>query len=95
MAMSESGSFVLDISTLMYMMAIASGNSLYVASRLLHDLLHDDSDAKITRVTRNLGRLEIKLLVSPHQPKVKSLAEDSWQLISHNCFDCEPEDAFR
>ncbi|KAK2005982.1 hypothetical protein LZ32DRAFT_507856, partial [Colletotrichum eremochloae] len=94
-AMTESGSFDLDPSTLMHVMAIASGNSLYIASRLLHDPLYDDSDAKITRVTGNLGRPGIALLVSPHQPKVKSLAEGSWQFISHNSFDCKLEDSFR
>ncbi|KAJ2993218.1 hypothetical protein NUW58_g1912 [Xylaria curta] len=93
--MTESGSFNFDPSTLKSVMAVSSGNSLYVASRLLYDPLHYTAQPMITMIVGNLGKPGIALLVPPKQPRMRLPEENEWKCINHNRFDGKEENCFQ
>jgi hypothetical protein len=87
-AMFESGSFNINPEHLHRVMALSVGNSIYIADLLIREPLGPDLTRKVTRITGNLGRAEMAMLVSPTMPPpLKSLDYDNWNLINHVDFD--------
>ncbi|KAK0387600.1 hypothetical protein NLU13_3846 [Sarocladium strictum] len=76
-------------------MAISSGDSLYVAAPLLCDPASDVKPYEIHRVIGNIGRAGLAFLIPPQTPMVRSANSDSWRLINHEPFDGRLEDNFR
>jgi hypothetical protein len=78
-------------------MAIATGDSIYISSSLLRDpldsLRHNDYD--IQRVRGNIGRAGVALMVPPRSPEIKAFDEDRWRFVNHNDFDGAVRDCFK
>jgi hypothetical protein len=74
-------------------MAISSGDSLYVASALLRDPSIDDGP-KVRRIPGDICRAGIALLMAPDHTKVQEPEVDKWFMISHNQYDGSKDDHF-
>ena len=90
----ESGGFNLEPEHLREVLAISSGNSLFIPKILLQDPCENINRPDIKRITGNLGRPGISLLVPPRSPKVLSLGEDCWVHINHDLFNGKSEDCY-
>ncbi|KAF2681915.1 hypothetical protein K458DRAFT_371176 [Lentithecium fluviatile CBS 122367] len=90
----ESGGFNFHPSAMNGVLAISSGNSLFVASGLLQDPCNPRSPYTIERVVGNLGKTGMALLVCPAVPQIRPLSDDV-RLVNHHPFDGGEEDSFR
>ena len=93
-AMCETGVLDLKPDEMMSVMAISSGNSLYIASDLLQDPAQPARGSSVKRVLGNIGRAGLAILVLPQEPKLPVGNPDSWRLINHAAFDGKLEDCF-
>ena len=75
--------------------AISSGDSLYVAAQLLCDPAADVKPYEIHRVIGNIGGAGLAFLIPPHNPMVRPPNSDSWTLVNHQSFDGKLENNFR
>jgi hypothetical protein len=97
-AMFESGTFNIAPEHLHRVMALAVGNSIYVADFLqceppVHTLGHTRG---ITRITGSIGRSEMAMLVSPATPPpLRALDFKNWNIINHNTFDGNCQNCFQ
>ena len=89
----ETGSVDLEISELYPVMAMASGNSIFVAKALLQSPSNIDSGS-ITRLLGNLGRPGVVMLVPPQAPRVRPIDPGAWRLLNHFDFDGNLESSF-
>ena len=94
-AMFESGSFNIDPEMLKYVMALSTGNSIYVASPLLSDPWEATQRSDIQRVIGNIGRPGIAMMVPPQKPRLRTLDHDTWNCITHENFSGKVEDSFQ
>ena len=93
-AMFESGEFNLDPDQLQGVLALSTGDSIFVASALLTDPTTDTSCRPIQRVFGNLGRPEMVLLIPPSESRLEPFDHHSWRLVNHDLFDGRLRDAF-
>jgi len=91
----ESGSFNIDPQLLKDVMAMSSGNSIFVAATLLCDPFEKPAEYEIRRVVGNVGRAGLAMLIPPQDPKIRTLAPDTWNLINHAPFDGKLEVSFQ
>lgn len=89
----ESGSFNFHPSAMNGVIAISSGNSIYVASCLLQDPCDQRSLRSVERVVGNIGKTGMSLLLCPAVPQVRSISDDVY-LVNHHPFDGKEEDSF-
>ncbi|KAL3454906.1 hypothetical protein BJX64DRAFT_295611 [Aspergillus heterothallicus] len=94
LAMFESGEFDIDQSTLQGVMALSTGDSIFVASSLLADPSKCTTASPIRRVLGNLGRPEMAFLIPPPRPALAAYNPSSWQLVNHFPFDRKFQDNF-
>ncbi|KAL8960187.1 MAG: hypothetical protein Q9193_003064 [Seirophora villosa] len=87
LAMFESGQHDIDPNLLNDVMAMSSGDSIYVSAALLTDPYDDPHPGDIRGVTGNIGRPGITFLVPPKDPMVKEVRLDEWPLIERHEFD--------
>ncbi|KAL4901066.1 hypothetical protein BDW74DRAFT_187916 [Aspergillus multicolor] len=85
----ESGSLAVDVDEMDKVMAISSGNSLFIAQRILHDPIPPPTMAEcaVAHAIGNVGKPGIALLVAPEQPEVREHDVEKWHVINHNPFD--------
>lgn len=98
-AMFETGTLNLESYALTSVMAISSGNSIYVANGLIQDPLEPDLSnvpgyRGITRILGNLGRPGVVMLVPPQAPLIRAEDPNSWRLVYHHPFNGEVVDSF-
>ena len=94
-AMSETGTYDLDPSTLEHVFAMSSSNSLFVAAPLLNDPSQHNEEGRVIRVVGNIGRAGIAMLIAPQDPRTRKLEQNTWELVNHAPFDGRTEDSFR
>ncbi|KAL9042319.1 MAG: hypothetical protein Q9214_003818, partial [Letrouitia sp. 1 TL-2023] len=99
LAMFESGSLNLDPSGLSEVMAMSSGNSIYVSTTLLQDPMVPSGNTrtdrpKIKRILGNLGRPGITMLAPTEAPLIRPDDINSWKLVNHTPFTEKLEDCF-
>ncbi|KAL1883293.1 hypothetical protein Daus18300_000351 [Diaporthe australafricana] len=87
-------SYFLFPSRLEGVMAISSGNSLFVASSLLSDPYSLPSEPKISHVMGNIGRPGTLLLVPPVQPRMIAPGIERWPLLTFRDWDGVGNDSF-
>ena len=92
-AMFETGTLNLEPGALSTVMAISSGNSIYVANQLIHDR-SGPGKFGITRILGNLGRPGVVMLVPPEAPRVSAVDPKNWRLVNHHLFDGAAVDSF-
>lgn len=83
----------IDPKELVYVIAMSSGNSIYVAKPLLQDPSEEDDERAIKRIIGNVGRPGITMMIPPPQPRIRPLSE-SWLLVQHAAYDGKLEDCF-
>ena len=93
--MFESGIYDPEPRTLENVMAISSGNSLYVSAALLVDPGEDIHSGDIRHVPGNVGRPGITFLVPPKDPMIKEVSLSEWPFIDRNIFDGQLYDCFK
>lgn len=98
-AMMESGIQDLYPSSLKSVMAMASGNSIYVAESLLQDPSQIDGSglpefSGIRRILGNLDRPGIVMLVPPQAPRIRKVDMSSWRVVKQTLFDGQSRDHF-
>ena len=91
----ESGHFDVDPSVLTEVMALSSGDSIYVAAPLLCDPLETTYPYEMRRVIGNIGRPGITMLVPPANPLTRKAGPENWNVITHAGYDGKREDSFQ
>jgi hypothetical protein len=92
--MFDSGQFNLPPSTLENVMAMASGDSIYVSAFLLSDPAEHTDHGGLKRVISNIGRPGIAFLTSPENPMIRPADLDTWKLVNRDEFDGQRQDCF-
>jgi hypothetical protein len=91
----ESGCLDVDPASLEFVMAMSSGNSIFIASSLLLDPSESSVDCKVKRIVGNVGRPGLAMMTAPQRPKMRTLDHDTWNHINHNGFDGKAENSFQ
>jgi hypothetical protein len=99
-AMLESGVHNFYLNQLGSVLAMASGNSIYVAESLLQDPSKPDRSnlpafRGIRRIHGNLDRAGIVMLVPPHAPRIREPDLKSWRTAQQANFDGLPVNLFK
>jgi hypothetical protein len=92
--MFESGTLNIDPDDLTSIMAILSGNSIFVPKALLSDPYEDIREHELQRIVGNIGKPGITLLVCPQNPRVRGLSDD-FRVVRHAKYDFKREDNFK
>jgi hypothetical protein len=90
----ESSQYRIEPEKLTAVLAVSTGDSIFVASPLLCDPIDAGTNNPVQRIMGNVGRAGVALLVPPQSPKVKKLGIDTWDLINQTTFDGNFEDCF-
>ncbi|KAL4861424.1 hypothetical protein BDV12DRAFT_204022 [Aspergillus spectabilis] len=71
---------------------MSSGNSLFIAQRILHDPIPPDhlASCAVAHAIGNVGKPGIALLFAPNKPEVRKHDVEKWQVVNHNPFDGKP-----
>jgi hypothetical protein len=90
----DTGILDIDPAYLNDVMAISSGDSLYIAAPLLCDPATDLQPSDIRRVIGNIGRAGLALLIPPKNPEIRLPDPNMWKVINHDNFEGKLEDCF-
>jgi len=94
-AMFETGTVDLDPASLDTVLAMSSGDSLFVAAPLLCDPYEQPNSREIRRIAGNVGRAGISMLIPPKDLRIAKGEMSSWNHVTHAEFDGNPEDNFK
>jgi hypothetical protein len=92
--MLESGSFNISPQRLSDVMAISSGDSIFIAAPMLCDPYEVPKGREIRRVVGNIGRAGMALLIPPAVPRIRKPRLEDWRLINHAHWDGNDSDCF-
>ncbi|KAI4243339.1 MAG: hypothetical protein L6R40_003511 [Gallowayella cf. fulva] len=87
LAMFESGQHDIDPGQLIDVMAMSSGDSIFVSAAMLVDPYNEIRPGDIRGFMGNIGRPGIAFLVPPKAPLTKEVSIDEWDHIERNEFD--------
>lgn len=90
----ESGSPHFSQYELGNVMAMSTGDSIYVSAALLQDPIHFTKPHQVLRINGNVGKSGIAMMIPPSQPLVRELDNDTWNLVNHEQFDGTSQNAF-
>ncbi|KAI0438802.1 hypothetical protein F4803DRAFT_533894 [Xylaria telfairii] len=90
----ESGLLKIPPSCFDNVLALSVRNSIYIAAPLLCDPSENPASFEIRRISGNVGKPGIAMLVPPHNLRIRDLQYDDWQLVTHAPFDGQPSDSF-
>lgn len=77
-------------------MAVSSGDSIYVATALLDDPLEHHANDPLRRIVGNVGKPGVVLLVPPPDPIYRKLGAGDWRVCNiRQAFDGNAVDAFQ
>ena len=95
-AMFETGSPNTPMKQLSPVMALCSGNAIYVADALIQDPFQPklDNNQGITRIIGNIDHPGVVMLAPPQAPMIRGEEPDSWRMVNHHIFDGRAEDCF-
>ena len=91
----ESGTFDIDPEYLREVMAMSTGNSLFIAAPLLCDPNELPAEHEIQRVVGNIGRAGMGFLIPPQETRILNLEANTWNVVTHAAYDGEPENSFQ
>ena len=92
-SMLETGALNITPSSLQSVMAMSSGNSIYIAAPLLSDPFEENLGCNIKRITGNVGFSGIVMMIPPQEPRVRKLGEDL-HAVQHARYNFQREDNF-
>ncbi|KAG6990912.1 hypothetical protein G7Y79_00060g092160 [Physcia stellaris] len=93
--MFESGHYDANPTELVNVMAMSSGDSLFVGAALLCDPSQDSYSGDIKRIAGNIGRPGIAFLVPPVDPMMTEVSLSDWRQLGSVEFDGVPRDCFK
>ncbi|PGG96931.1 hypothetical protein GX51_07579 [Blastomyces parvus] len=91
----DTGTVNLPPSKFENVMALSSGDSLYISAPLLCDPSDKVAASSIRHMIGNVGKHGLLLLVPPPVPQVMTPELDNWRSIDHPVFEGRLEDTFR
>lgn len=89
----DSGHIDLNPQHLDKVLAVSTGNSIYIAGIVLSDPSSPVVEHDIRRIAGNIGRAGVSLLVAPKNLKIRSLNHD-YRLVTHAAYDSKRENNF-
>ncbi|KAI9652763.1 MAG: hypothetical protein M1831_006565 [Alyxoria varia] len=92
----ETGGHDLPLDYLKSAIAVSFENSLYVAKAALSDPNCKDlhTNPTVKRITGNIGRSGLSILVSPSTPRLSHAPGEDWSAILHDSYDLRRIDCF-
>ncbi|KAG4268154.1 hypothetical protein FPRO04_12652 [Fusarium proliferatum] len=93
-ALFESGSLAVSPDNLSNVLAIATGDSIFIAAALLCDPAEGAFPSEVRRVWGSIGKPGIAMMIPPKEPQIRDVERD-WRVVSHNMFDGKLEDSFQ
>lgn len=90
----ETGQYDISPEKLDDVMAISSNDSLFIAGPMICTPSEQPPSDEIHRVTGNIGKGGIALLISPAEPRIRPSANDTWISCNHDPWDGEFMDYF-
>jgi hypothetical protein len=75
-------------------MAVSSGDSIFLAARLVCDPFEVPWPHEIRRIMGNVGRAGIALLIPPSEPMTRETDIGQWNVVKHAKFDGEAANNF-
>ncbi|KAF5587122.1 serine threonine kinase [Fusarium subglutinans] len=93
-AFFDSGNIDVHPDHLHSVMAVSSGNSVYLALQLLEDPSKVGIEHQVRHIAGNIGQAGTGFLVPPAKPRVRAMNDSSWQVINHDSFDERVENCF-
>ena len=94
LAYFECGQDTLDPDSLDQALALSIDNSIYVASVLLSDPYVIVPGYRLERLTGNIGRSGLSILIAPQAPQIRELS-DCYNLVEHKTYDLRRENNFK
>lgn len=94
-ALFESGHCNIRPRTMSRVMALSTGNSIFVVASLLCDPIESTKPYELRRIIGNVGRPGITLLIPPSNPLIRSVGPECWNILTYAMFDGKLEDSFR
>ncbi|KAH8650855.1 hypothetical protein BGZ60DRAFT_420994 [Tricladium varicosporioides] len=93
-ALFEFGTCAVNPDMLESVMAMAVGDSIYIAAALLCDPIESPSPYEVRRITGNIGKSGIAMLIPPKNIK-KEHCDFDWRVVNHNTFDGRIDNSFQ
>jgi hypothetical protein len=93
-ALFESGSHSVNPSSLRHVMAMATGDSIYIAAALLCDPMERPKRYEVRRISGNIGKPGIVMIIPPKEIQDQHSTPD-WRVVNHNTFNGKTEDSFQ
>ncbi|RYP47080.1 hypothetical protein DL768_006807 [Monosporascus sp. mg162] len=93
-ALFESGSCSVNPDSLRNVMAMATGDSIYIAAALLCDPMETPEPHEVRRIRGNIGKPGIAMLIPPKEIQDKHSSPD-WRVVNHNRYNGKTEDSFQ
>jgi len=93
-ALMESGSLAISPDSLQEVIAMATGDSIYMSAALLCDPADMSKPHEIRRVRGSIGKPGMAMLIPPKKPEVREVGKD-WTLVNHADFDGRLDNSFQ
>jgi hypothetical protein len=93
--MFDTGHVNLGLENFVDVMAVSSGNTLYVSEMLLNDPCQPLRELGIRCLIGNIGRPGVALLMAPREPDLLEPSLDTWDMVNHTDFDGKFENSFQ
>ncbi|KAI1736175.1 hypothetical protein F4680DRAFT_469300 [Xylaria scruposa] len=90
----ETGSLSVPSTALPNVMAMATGDSIYIAKSLISDPSMKYFTHEICQIKGSIGKPGIALMVPPKNPLIREMDLSHWQCVNHGAFDGQLHDAF-
>lgn len=94
-AFMETGKISLDTERLEHVIALSSGNSLFVSTRLLTDPYDEIAESSVTRIIGNVGLPGVNLLIPPAASPLSRSLSTSFRAVTYASFNGRREDNFK
>jgi len=88
------GSCAVNPEMLASVMAMAVGDSIYIAAALLCDPIETPLPYEVRRIRGNIGKSGIAMLILPKEIN-KEPCDFDWRVVNHNTFDGSINDSFQ
>ena len=92
-AMLESGNIDLSTNGMESVMAMSSGDSLFIANALISDPAKQ-FESTVRRIRGNVGRPGVAFLVPPEEPQIRTTESRDWNYLNFDEFDGVLTDSF-
>jgi hypothetical protein len=76
-------------------MAISSGNSIYVPAPLISDPYDQPRGYEMKHILGNIGKPGVSLMIPPLAPRVRKVNDNVWVHVNHCKFDGNFDDSFQ